>query len=183
MKIIGAVSLALTAFVNTCQAAELESGLRVGDYPHAFYVSDVTGPSAGQTLCYRCRYGARPVVSIFARSTDASVMKLVKQIDDVVATNYKEQQMAAFVILLTDRPKNHKKSLIAAAKEQQLSHTPLTTYPKTDGPRKYRIHEDAAVTVVMWVDGDVKSNHTFAKGKLTDEAIRRVVGDTSKILN
>ncbi|MDG2126493.1 MAG: hypothetical protein P8K08_00720 [Fuerstiella sp.] len=32
------------------KAADVESGLQVGDYPGAFYVADVTGPSAGEKL-------------------------------------------------------------------------------------------------------------------------------------
>jgi len=34
-------------------AGDLESGLKVGDSPGAFNVKDVTGPSAGRSLCYR----------------------------------------------------------------------------------------------------------------------------------
>ena len=179
---VGIVALAILASADTGSAAELQSGLQIGDFPHAFYVTDVTGPSAGENLCYRCRYGARPVVSIFAKSIDESVRKLVKQIDDVVVRHYKQERMAAFVVLLTDRPKDQEKSLVAIAKERKLAYTPLTTYRKADGPRKYRIHEDAVVTVMMWADSDVKSNHAFAKGKLTDDAIKRIVADTSKIL-
>ena len=34
-------------------AAELESGLQVGERAGAFNVKDCTGPSAGKSLCYR----------------------------------------------------------------------------------------------------------------------------------
>lgn len=34
-------------------AAELESGLQVGDKAGAFNVKDCTGPSKGKSLCYR----------------------------------------------------------------------------------------------------------------------------------
>lgn len=33
--------------------AEVKSGLQVGDRAGAFNVLDVTGPSAGESLCYR----------------------------------------------------------------------------------------------------------------------------------
>lgn len=33
--------------------AEVESGLKVGEPSAAFNVRDVTGPSAGESLCYR----------------------------------------------------------------------------------------------------------------------------------
>ena len=73
MKSIPALSiLVVAASAVSISAAELESGLQIGDRPAAFYVTDVTGPSAGEKLCYRCQYSTRPVVSIFARGIDDS---------------------------------------------------------------------------------------------------------------
>ena len=43
--------------------------LKVGDGVAPFNVVDVTGPRAGEKLCYRCSYGSRPVVSISAESS------------------------------------------------------------------------------------------------------------------
>ena len=71
--------------VSACQfasAADLKSGLQVDAHPDAFYVTDVTGPSAGKKLCYRCQYSSRPVVSVFVRKMDENTAKLVKQLDD-----------------------------------------------------------------------------------------------------
>lgn len=181
-RICGVLALVIVSSAGNADAADLQSGLQVGDYADAFYVTDVTGPSAGENLCYKCQYGARPVVSIFARRMDDDVKKLIKQIDDVVGQHYDDERMAAFVVLLTDQPKQHKKVLIDTAIEQKLRNTPLTTYRKSAGPGKYRIHEDADVTVMMWVDSDVKSNHSFAQGTLTDDAIKLVVAATAKIL-
>jgi len=85
-------------------AAELKSGLEVGDSVNPFYVQDVTGPSAGKDpLCYRCQYGARPVVAVFTRKVDDKVAALVKEIDSKVAKNG-EKKMAAFVVVLSDDP-------------------------------------------------------------------------------
>lgn len=182
-SIVRILTLAAIVSAGTAGAAELESGLQVGDYPDAFYVTDVTGPSAGEALCYRCQYGPRPVVSIFTRSLNDNVKKLVSQIDQVVGRNYEEQRMAAFVVLLSDEPKDHEKALVDIAKQSKLTHTPLTTYKTASGPRKYRIHENAEVTVIMWVDSDVKSNHVFTEGQLNEKSIRQVVADTEKILD
>ncbi|MCH2201214.1 MAG: hypothetical protein MK102_04535 [Fuerstiella sp.] len=183
-KIVGICVLSMLMLVaSTAAAAEFKSGLQVGDSPGAFYVSDVTGPNAGKNLCYKCQYGFRPVVSIFTRTMDDDVKRLIKQIDEVVGRNYEKYRMAAFVVLLSDQPRDHQASLVATAKEMKLSYTPLTTFRKSVGPRRYYIHEDSDVTVMMWVDNDVMSNHAFAKGKLSEEAIRQVVADTSKILN
>ena len=54
MHRIGITSIALA--VATCGlavAAELQSGLQVGDHAGAFNVRDVTGPNQGKSLCYR----------------------------------------------------------------------------------------------------------------------------------
>ena len=173
-------SLVLASGVT--QAADLESGLQVGDYPGAFNVADITGPSAGEKLCYRCQYGARPVVSIFAREIDDNVTKLVKEIDGVVGKN-RDDRMAAFVVLLTDSPDDVEGQLKKVANENKIGHTPLTVYENSVGPSKYRINKEAEVTVMMWVESDVKVNHAFKAKELNADAITKVVSDTKKILN
>lgn len=172
-------SLALTAGVN---AAEIESGLQVGEFPPAFNVKDITGASAGKKLCYRCQYGGRPVVSIFAREYTPQVAKLVKQIDDTVGKNT-DHKMAAFVVVLTDDPDAQEPKLSKAAKEAKIQHTPLTVFDGEAGPPAYKVSEKADVTVMMWVESDVKVNHALTAEKLTDDAIKSIVSDTSKILN
>ena len=175
----------LTGALLVCgvtNAADVESGLQVGDYPGAFYVADVTGPSAGEKLCYRCRYGAQPVVSIFARKMDDNVTKLIKQLDAVVGKN-RDSRMAAFVVLLADDQKAAQATLKKAADTHGIKHTPLTVFENSDGPGKYRIARDADVTVLMWVESDVKVYHAYGTGSLNSETIAKIVKDTSKILN
>ena len=164
------------------ETAPLKSGLQQGDYPFAYYVCDVTGPAAGQRLCYRCNYGTRPVVNIFARKVDNNVMKLVETLDNVVGTN-QDQQMAAYVVLLSDDPEAQKTQLRTSAARHSIRHTPLTVFENSAGPRKYRLSAEADVTVIMWVDDDVKVSHAFRLADLTTDNIARVADDTQKILN
>ncbi|GAB5442759.1 MAG: hypothetical protein Fues2KO_31080 [Fuerstiella sp.] len=176
--------LALTVLatgMTAANAADIESGLQVGDYPPAFYVADVTGPAAGEKLCYRCRYGAQPVVNIFARKMDDNVRKLVKEIDGVVGKN-RDNKMSAFVVLLTDEPDAKEGELKEIATSAGIKHTPLTVYENSVGPSKYRIAKDADVTVMMWVESDVKVNHALKGSELNSESIAKIVGDTKKIL-
>ena len=180
-----AVLCVLGLMVSACQfasAADLKSGLQVDASPPAFNVTDVTGPNAGTKLCYRCQYGSRPVVSVFLRKMDENTAKLVKQIDDVVGKQ-EEKKMAAFVTVLSDDPDAQEASLKKTAKEQKITHTPLTVFDNGVGPKAYNINEKANVTVMMWVDGNVMVNHAFAAGDLSDEAIAKVIEDTAKILN
>lgn len=181
MKKFVAFCMAL-ATVQFAVAAEIESGLQVGDYPGAFNVTDITGPSAGEKLCYRCQYGARPVVSIFVRSMDENTTKLVKEIDAVVAKNSDGKKMAAFVTVLSADPDAQEKALADVAKGQGIKHTPLTVFENAVGPAKYKISEKANVTVMMWVDSSVKVNHAFGEGELNADAIAKVVKDTAQIL-
>ena len=182
MRTFLSLAVLAAAAVNTATAADFQSGLQVGDYPFPYYVSDVTGPLAGTKLCYRCKYGAQPVVNIFTRSMDANVTKLVKQIDEVVGEN-RDSRMAAFVVVLTDDPAAQEASLKKAATDNSIKHTPLTVYENATGPSKYRLNEEADVTVLMWSDSDVKVSHAFKAAELNSEAIARVLGDTKKILN
>ncbi len=164
--------------------AAAKSGLEVGSEVPAFYVQDVTGKFAAEKpLCYRCRYGARPVVTVFTHNPDANIEALAKKIDAAVG-EHKREKMAAFVVVLSDKPKDHEAKLKEIAKKAGgLSNVPLTTFENAEGPAEYKLSKEAETTVMMWVEGEVKVNHAFAKGELNEKAIEAIMADTSKILN
>jgi hypothetical protein len=168
--------------VATAFAAEDAAPLQVGDDVSPFYVKDVTGPAAGTALCYRCRYGDRPVVSIFAREVNDELAALLKEVDATVGKN-SAKDMAAFLVLLTDDPAGQEEKLKELATAHGLKNVPLTTFEDVGGPRSYKIAKDADFTVMMWVGGKVQVNSTFEKGKLSQQAVAGVVADTAKILN
>ena len=176
-----AMSLAVGTGLWAC-ADELKSGLKPGDSPGAFEVKDATGPAAGTSLCYRCRYGGSPVVSIFTKKIDDHVAGLIKQVDAEVEKN-KGKKMKAFVVLLTDDPDAAEKMLKDVAKKNNIKNVPLTVFDGPKGPPDYELSDKADVTVMMWVKSDVKVNHAFADGKLDDKAVKAIVKDTEKILN
>lgn len=176
-----ALALAVVSLGAFLVAAENESGLKVGDSVAAFNVKDVTGPAKGTSLCYRCRYGNRPVVSIFAREANENVAKLVKEIDGVVAKN-DEKKMAAFVVLLTEDSDAASPQLEKIAADQKIEKTPLTVFDGVAGPPEYKISEKADVTVMMWVDGKVKVNQALSKAELNEAKIKELVKGTSEIL-
>jgi hypothetical protein len=176
--ILAALVMSMTSIAG---AAELESGLKPGDSPPPFNVRDITGPKAGKTLCYRCMYGARPVVTIFTRDIDENVANLIKEVDNQVGANG-DKKMAAFVVLLTDDADAAEGTLKTLAKKKSIKNVPLTVYDGTAGPSSYKIAKDADVTVMMWNESDVKVNHAFAKGQLTKKSVSAVAGDSAKIL-
>lgn len=181
MRMILGLSMIALGFTSA-DAADVKSGLQVGDYPGAYYVADITGPAAGEKLCYRCRYGAQPVVNIFTRKMDENVTKLIKELDAVVGKN-RDSKMSAFVVLLSDDPDAQEAELKAAAQKHGIKHVPLTVYENSVGPNKYKISKDADVTVMMWVESDVKVNYALKASELNGDSITKIVGDTSKILN
>src|SRR5262245_59516802 len=118
-------------------ADELKSGLPVGEEVPPFNVRDITGPSKGKTLCYRCQYGARPVVTVFTRELTDNVKDLVKKIDAQVGEN-KDKKMAAFVVVLTEDPDAVEPKLKSLAESAKISNTPLTIVEGASGPAEYK---------------------------------------------
>jgi hypothetical protein len=173
--------LVVVGVAYVAQADDAES-LEVGSAVGAFYVSDVTGPSAGEKLCYRCQYGDAPVVTIFAREVNEELATLVDQIDAKVGENG-DAGMHAFVVLLTDDPEGQEEALRSLQEEHGIEHTPLTTFDGTAGPENYLIQADADVTVMMWVDGTLTVNDTLESGSIDEEAVAGVVEQTETILN
>jgi hypothetical protein len=175
-------AVALLALVGMAIAADVKSGLDLGERTTAFNVKDITGPNKGKTLCYRCAYGAKPVTCIFTREINESVASLIKQIDSTVGAN-QDKHMSAFVVLLTNDADAGAKQLADLAAKEGIKNTPLTVFDGQTGPEKYKIAKDAAVTVLMWNKGTVAVNHAFTDAKLSSEQVKSVSGDTSKILN
>jgi hypothetical protein len=181
-KFIGFAALLTVAASGIAFAAEkIESGLPVGEDVPAFNVRDITGPAKGTTLCYRCKYSDRPVVTVFTREMNDTVKDLVKKIDEKVGAN-KDKKMAAFVVVLTDDPDAVEPKLETLAKDAKISNTPLTIVEGVTGPPNYKLSKDAEVTVMMWVESQVKVNQAFAKGKLDKKAVDELVAETKKIL-
>mgnify|MGYP003573572071 FL=1 len=119
---------------------------------------------------------------MFARELNDDLASLVKKLDGVVGEN-QTKKMAGFVVLLTEDPDAAEADVKAFAKKHGIENIPITTFGSVAGPPSYKIAKDADVTVHMWRQIKVKSNHAFAKGELKGKAIDAVVADTSKILD
>lgn len=181
--LMACVALVVASVGLTVAAEKVQSGLEKGAKVPAFYVKDVTGPAKdGEELCYRCRYGNQPVVTIFAKEMTDEVAALTKELDGVVAKN-RDQKMAGFVVLMANDPAKAAPSLAKTAEKMKIEQLPLTTFKGTEGPKGYKINERADVTVMMWVEGTVKVSEAFNKGDLTKDAISKVVAETKQILD
>lgn len=176
--------LAAAVLVNAGEkdAAKVDSGLKSGDFVAPFNVFDVTGSEKGTSLCYRCKFGGRPVVSIFTRSLDDNVVALIQDVDKQVAKG-KDKGLSAFVVYLTDDPDAAEKDLAKVAEKNKIANVPLTIFDGEAGPPEYKLAEKAETTVLMWTGGKVKVNQGFAKGTLKKAKVKTVAGQTSKILD
>jgi hypothetical protein len=175
-------AFALLAAASIALAAEVKSGLAIGEATSAFNVKDITGPNKGTSLCYRCQYGARPVACVFTRSITDEVAGLIQQIDAKVEAN-KEKDMHGFVVLLADDADAAGKQLAKLAEEKHIKNLPLTVYEGKAGPEEYKLSKDAAVTVLMWNKGRVQVNHAYGTANLAADDVKQITGDTSKILD
>ena len=126
------------------------------------------------------------MVAIFTRSITDDLTSLVKQIDELVAKN-EEKKMASFVILLSndadvDEAKLNTLAEKAGIKTGKEANVPLTIFDGIAGPEKYKIAEEAEVTVLLWKGQTAVVNHAFAKGKLDKAGVKKIVESTSEIL-
>jgi hypothetical protein len=175
-----AIVLGTFLMVGVASAAEpVSSGPQAGDkVPGPFKPMNVTGPDAGKEECLYCKHGSKPMVMVFARELTPGVAALIKKLD--AATDAKsEAGLASCVIVLTDA--NVGPSLAKWAGGEKITHTVLATYAK-DGPAKYNLSGDAAVTVLLYTKQTVKVNHSFRAGELTEAKADTVLADIAKIL-
>lgn len=163
----------------SCSATRAEkSGPAVGDSPAPFEVQDVSGPSAGKSLCYRCKYGDEPVVCVFIRDTSEMNVELIKALDEKLAENKK---LRAFAVLLSDTPDKAKDELMKVEKAAHIKNVPLTVFPSAKGPKEYQLVDDVKVTVAMWAGSKVKANVNFKSGLHCDACVSSVLAELAKI--
>lgn len=172
MRVIRLLGLAAVVglSLSAVRAEDLKSGPgeKIGG---PFMVKAVTGEKKGDTLCYYCKYNgeARPaVVMIFTQKADEDLAKLVKSVDEVQKTNAKLGTMVVGV------------SGVAAADFEKLQDThklttPLMIAEDKDGPTKYKLNKDAAVTVLVYKkNGEVTKSFAFKDTKSAAEKAKEI---------
>jgi hypothetical protein len=168
------------ALAGAVSAEPITSGPQAGQkVPGPFKPLHVNGPDAGKNECLYCKFGARPVVMIFAREASPAVAALVKKIDTATAA-HKEERLCSCAVFLSDS-----KELPAALKSMIQKEGVTTTVLAIDepaGPTSYKIAAEADVTVILYTHYSVKANHTFRKGELNAAACDAVIADLAKIL-
>lgn len=189
MKATGlfAAAVAVAVLAGIAYAADLQSGLQVGAKVGAFDVvkcagAEGDGVAVSDQLCYRCKYGGRPVVMIFTRKADATMAALVSKLNEQVAAN-SDKQLKAFINLLgSDRA-----ALEAQAKQfagqAETSNVPVVVPVEfQNGPENYGLNPQAEVTVILFNQSTVTANHAFAAGQFNEAAVAAILNDVPKLL-
>ena len=124
-----------------------------------FTVLDVTGPAAGQELCYICRYGGRPSLVVFTRTTEGHFPEVAAAVDKLVQA-HKDARLTGFVVLLGENTKANRERLAALAKEHNLT-VPLTIAADGPaGPKAYNLADRKFDTLVLATHRNrVRSSH------------------------
>ncbi len=180
--------LVLGTLSTAARAVEFKSGPQVGELVDAYNVVKAAGAAddgvaVGESLCYRCKMGNRPMVMVFARTTDAGLANLVKQLDKLVAEN-KDKKMGSFVSLLGDKPEDLKSEAKSFVNENKIENVAFVVPEENkDGPSAYKIDPKADVTVLIYRQGKVAANYALPAGALDEEEIKKIVADTGKILD
>ena len=189
VKAMTAVGVVVTATVVAGVAsAEMTSGHQVGESVGAMTVTKVAGNPLdgiqdGQSLCYRCRMGSRPVVMVFARSADQKLAKLLKKIEEEIE-EHQDAKLTGFVNMLGTDPASLKKDAAEFVKANGLERIAFVVPEEpANGPADYKIAPDADLTIVCFKGGKVKANHALAKGQLSDEKIDAIVESACQMLD
>ena len=174
------MAVAILCTAAAVATAEVTSGPQVGDSIGAFTVTKVAGNpddgvADGKSLCYRCKMGARPVVMVFARTADEKLAKLVKQIEEEVE-EHQAEKLTSFVNMIGTDADSLKKAAGEFVKKHDIKRVAFVVPDDVkNGPPEFKIAPDADVTVVCYREGQVKANHAFSKGGLSDDVIKAVV--------
>jgi hypothetical protein len=187
MKRLIVWAVAVLAVTGAAFAVE-KSGLQEGQSIPPFDVCKVGGAaddgvSVGKELCYRCKYGSRPMVMVFTRKTsDEKLASLVQQLDSAVKKN-SDAQLRAFVNVMGDS-----KDAAEASAKDLLTKAAPTNVPVVvpvefkNGPDNYGINPDAELTIIVASGGKVTANHTFEKGLSCESCIESVLSDVTKLV-
>lgn len=133
------------------------------------------GVEAGEALCYRCKYGSRPMVMVFARQTSEPVAKLVKELDSAVASNG-DAQLKSFVTLFGEKADSMK----SEGKKMAAKNVPVVVAKDKNGPANYKLSDDAQITVVIANDSQVVARHEFDADKID---VAAVMSEVKQMLN
>ena len=173
-------AVVMVAAMAAVASAELTSGPQVGERVGAFTVTKVTGNpddgvADGKKLCYRCKMGQRPVVMVFARTPSEKLASFLKELEEEIE-EHADTKLTAFVNMIGGEEEGMKKAAADFVEKHGIKRVAFVIPEDAkNGPEDFKIAPDADITVVCYKEGEVKANHAFAAGGLSDESIETIV--------
>lgn len=120
---------------------------------------------------------------VFARKTDDNLTSLVKQLDKLVA-DHKEKKAFGVINLLGDDADALKKAAEKIAESSKAENVAVVVpNDHKDGPKNYKLSEDAETTVVFYSGGKVTANHAIAAGGLDKAKVEKIIADGKEALS
>ena len=171
--------LAFTLLCSLTGIGTAADHLQVGDAVGAFYVSKVAGAEGdgvevGQELCYRCRYGSRPMVIVFTREANGKLADLVKQLDATIG-KHEESQLRGLIAFMGEDVAEVKDNASEFAKTSGAKHVPIVIAKETKaGPANFKL-DDSAVTILLAKDSQLVSIRRGGEDQLDVSAVMRDV--------
>lgn len=181
------LTLGLVLVASYALAEELKSGLKPGAGIGPFDVvkcagAEKDGVEVGKSLCYRCKYGSRPMVMVFTRKPNEQLVSLVKELDQAVE-KHSEKDLKAFVNVLGAEREKAEADTKKFAKTSGAKNVPFVVPVESEnGPEDYSINPKAEVTVIVAAEGKVVATHAFAAGKLDKDAAKAILADVQKLV-
>jgi len=185
------MNVRLSAVLVVLGVAIAVTGLRAEDIKSGpttkaagpFDVKAITGEhrkgDTKEELCYFCQYSAqkRPaVVMIFTQKADENLAKLVKAVDEVQKNNKDLGTVVVGVSGVSD-------SDFEKLQETHKLTTPLTIAVDKDGPAKYDLNKEAAVTILVYKKGGmITKNFAFKDTKAAAEKAKDIAAAAEMLL-
>ncbi|MEM9827610.1 MAG: hypothetical protein AAF958_13545 [Planctomycetota bacterium] len=182
----------LLALVVHVPVSADDAGLQRGDPVGAFYVTKLAGApqdgvAVGESLCYRCRFGSRPMMLLFLRdvkidgesSASAQWCKLLSQLDQEIAQE-NESGFRCLVTLLGKDSGILQDVARQLAKDAELTRLPIAVAKDTvSGPANVRIPADATAVIITAVDSQVVE-YTVSRRKNFD--VKAAIDQLTRLL-
>jgi len=145
--------------------------IKKGDSVGVFYVTKIAGAKrdgvkVGQRLCYRCRYGTRPMVMVFARKTGKPLSELVGYLEQTISEN-QNTKLKGLVTLLGQDLDQLKESVNLLVESTAVEEIPIAiASEQAVRANQYQLPEEADITIILAKDSRVLHTLTFDVDKI-----------------
>lgn len=157
-----------------------QTPLTVGDPIGAFRVVKVAGAiedglDPGDELCYRCRYGSRPMVLVFAQENSEALVNLTEQLNQALLKHREEKMHGLLTFFGDESPAlQDRAETFAKAIGESLIPIVIAKDART-GPTEYRLSRNDEVIVIVAIDSQVFANLSGSANKIDSDAVTEAI--------